>query len=545
MILMELSSDAFRMCHTLYLIFFFALATFVTVQFAATDFDDNPIIDRFGTNSVCVVLDDPPFSLFGSTLWFPATMLLLAFELFHFIQVYDHYHDEDAQYPITKGFFKYYRISTALECLSTIFFAQIFATSPTEYIYMHAWPYFGFTFFGVGLIILKRFLYNWKLHVLPWYVFVWIVILGINNIIFLIICIANLHGAKLWETYPWTIPLDDINSRVSMILALFGPPIIYGFFDVELDTVVVTLKRLHPEEEDIRNTSNARGVMRRLFQPISGWESEPDEAEIGLKTTFEIHPDAFRMCFYVYIVTFFALACFVTLIWGNIDWNDTVLVKRCGYSAYSNMFSYPPFSLFASTLWFPATILLLSFEVFDYVRVYGHYLDDDVQYPISKCFVLCYSMSTLFECLSVICFAQIFATSPSEQFQMHAWPFIIFVLSLWLMVLKHFLYLHKIKSVPNYGVIHVTLCFLVTLINVSLKLLNLFGLKLWESNPWTMTVSKINDALYAVLMVVAPMVIYGFIGNKLGAVVVSIKRYRNMIKKRDIGNNIEMSLLNS
>merc|ERR1712045_799283 len=98
----------------------------------------------------------------------------LAFEVLHFIQVYDHYHDEDAQYPITKGFYTYYRISTVVEIFGTICFAQIFATSPTEYMYMHVLPYAPFSLPGLWAIILKRFLYNWKLHVLPWYVFVWV-----------------------------------------------------------------------------------------------------------------------------------------------------------------------------------------------------------------------------------------------------------------------------------------------------------------------------------------------------------------------------------
>ena len=115
----EISPDALRMCWCLYSICFFAFATFITVQFAATDFNDNPIINRFGLNTTCVMLDDPPSALFGSTMWFPATMLLLSFEIFDYIRVRDHLHDEDAQYPVTKGFLSYYRVSTIAECLSS------------------------------------------------------------------------------------------------------------------------------------------------------------------------------------------------------------------------------------------------------------------------------------------------------------------------------------------------------------------------------------------------------------------------------------------
>lgn len=262
------------------------------------------------------------------------------------------------------------------------------------------------------------------------------------------------------------------------------------------------------------------------MQPITGWKAAPNT-----DTHFEVHPEAFRMCFYLYILLFFALASFVTLIWGDIDLIDNEMVDRFGYSTFSVIFSDPPFSLFASTLWFPATILLLSFELFDYIRVYHHYHDDDVPYSLSRCFFVYYSISTLIECVGVVCFSQIFATSPTEHIYMHSWPYIIFMVSLWLMVNKRFLYLYKVNVVSKYGVIHVISCSVITVIGISLYLPNLFGAKLWESHSWTMTLQKINDALYAVLMVVVSMVIYAVIGTKLDTVIVTVHRSLNAMNK--------------
>ena len=187
--------------------------------------------------------------------------------------------------------------------------------------------------------------------------------------------------------------------------------------------------------------------------------------------------------------------------------------------------SDPPFSLVASTLWFPATILLLSFELFDYIRVYDHYLDDDVRYPVSKCLYWLYSKWTVFECIGVVCFAQIFASSPNEHIYVHTYSFIIFVSALWRMVLKRFLYLRSVGAQPQFGVLHVLLCCVSTVIMMCLYLPNLHGAKLWESYPWTKTVQKVNDVFFAVLMLAVPMAIYGFIPQDfLDTVVVTVDR---------------------
>ena len=564
----EIFPEAFRMLTYLYLIFFMALGTIITILFADTDFTDNPIINRFGENNICIMFDDPPFSLFGSTLWYPATILWLSFELFDYIRVYDHYIDDDPtyhdQYPITKGFWIYYTVSTVMESLCSITFAQVFATSPVEHMYMHSWAYMGLMF-CLWLLVLKRYLYlkcvglQTKLHT------IFVVVCSITTIINYGIIIPNLYHARLWESYPWTSPLVTVNNRLYIVLHAFVPMVIYGFVGNELDTVLLTFRRViwvkgtrtetetetgtetvtatntgtftgitstrritETEMQKSSGVSRVTGLMRHLFQPISEWKTLYSKSNEMIKVTrFVTHPDSFRMCFYIYISLFLAVACFVTWLWGTIDLDDNIMVRRFGYSAFSVRFSDPPFSFFASTLWFPATILLLSFEVTDYLRVYFHYLDDCQQNPISKGFVAYYSVSTLIESLSVIWESQVFASSPSEHIYMHSVPYVTFAMTLCMMIGKQYLYHRKIGVTPRYGMIHVTLCLFTTLIAVALHLPNLFGAKLWQSYPWTMSIQKINDVLYAMLVVVAPMVVYGLIGKKLDTVIVTLKRARN------------------
>jgi len=236
----ELHPEAFRMLFYIYFIWFVICGYIVTMTWSDFDPEDNPILNRFGINNVCVLFDDPPFSLFASTLWFPAQILLLSFELFDYIRVRDHYLDGDDRYPVSKGFFVYYTISTAIESLSVVCFGQVFATSPTEHIYMHTWP-FTMLLITLWLMVLKRFLYLMKIRVLPWYGFLYVFLLAISTAIMLSLQIPNLYGAKLWETHPWTNYLAKYNPWE--LLSIGGPLVIYAVIGKKLDTVVLTLSR--------------------------------------------------------------------------------------------------------------------------------------------------------------------------------------------------------------------------------------------------------------------------------------------------------------
>merc|ERR1719300_1407346 len=99
----------------IYFTFFLMVGVFVTKTFSDVyDPEDNPVLNRFGTNNICVYFDDPPFNLIASTLWFPSQIMLLSFDLFDFIRVRDHYLETNDQYPITKGFYVYYTITTII-----------------------------------------------------------------------------------------------------------------------------------------------------------------------------------------------------------------------------------------------------------------------------------------------------------------------------------------------------------------------------------------------------------------------------------------------
>ena len=258
-----------------------------------------------------------------------------------------------------------------------------------------------------------------------------------------------------------------------------------------------------------------------MFCPLQRWETVYKECG-DAETHFEVHPEGFRMLFYVYFIFFFILANVISSNWGDLDLEDNPIFNRFGSNNPCVYFDGPPVSLFASTLWFPGQILLLLFEVFDFLRIRDHYLDGDDRYPISKGFFIYYSISTVIEIIAVVCFSQIFATSPYEHIYMHSIPYYVLICALWLMVLKRFLYLRKVRIVPWYGVFYVILLCISSLIMMGLGIPNLFGARLWESHPWTATLAVYNP--YTTLCTFGPLIIYAVIGQELDTLVFTVNR---------------------
>jgi len=247
--------EAFRMCYYVYFMFFLFIAIMISSTWAETDLNDNPILNRFGTNNLCIYLDDPPFSTFGLTLWFPALVLLLSYEILDFVRLYDHYLDTHCA-EVHRGFFIYYSVSTCVEMLSVIVFPQVFATSPTENIYVHSMPYF-MILYALWFIGLKRFLYLWRVgyfnqkEPVVWHAScVYMALSAATVVIKIATGVPNLFGAELWtyDSWSWLGPLVEFNGNLYLFLGLLCPLIIYGVIGKEMDTIVVTINRVVPSK---------------------------------------------------------------------------------------------------------------------------------------------------------------------------------------------------------------------------------------------------------------------------------------------------------
>ena len=131
---------------------------------------------------------------------------------------------------------------------------------------------------------------------------------------------------------------------------------------------------------------------------------------------------------------------------ADIPYDDNVFVQYFNGLSICIFFDYAPFGYFGALLWMPQILNLCIYEILDLLRVYDAYLDGMVNphednFKITKKFFHFYLVSTIFEIIGFIGFIQTLATSPVENWRVHAVPYLIMTYGLWTMAFKRFLYL--------------------------------------------------------------------------------------------------------
>ena len=230
----------------------------VSLLFGDIDYDDNPLINTFGANNICIYYDFAPFSYFGTTLWVFVLLPLLLYEILDLFRIYDSFMDKQ----VSKMFYNIYTIATIFEIVSSIVFIQITATSPVENIWFHVTPYiiWGYALFSLAL---KRFVFYYKLHFFQNHFpkcemffkflgFVHVFILLETAVYRTLILVPNMLGAKIWtiDGLGWTNTASDINGTLFLFTALFIPVVIFFGFAPHLEPIKIIINRhiTHAEE---------------------------------------------------------------------------------------------------------------------------------------------------------------------------------------------------------------------------------------------------------------------------------------------------------
>jgi len=107
---------------------------------------DNPIIHRYGANSVCIFIDEPPFMYTAAALYVPVALLFGMFALLKFARLYLEYHVGQVRLRTLRLF----GATAVVECICPCIFTQSFGTQPRQSEIGHALPY---VIFMVGLLV--------------------------------------------------------------------------------------------------------------------------------------------------------------------------------------------------------------------------------------------------------------------------------------------------------------------------------------------------------------------------------------------------------
>eukprot|EP01084_Bolivina_argentea_P274787 468472_1 len=275
--------------------------------------------------------------------------------------------------------------------------------------------------------------------------------------------------------------------------------------------------------------------LKLLFIPIQYVNTQNDELN-GVKTSLFIIPESFRMWFYFGFILFLSLAMIVTTNFSDIDLDsdDISIKKRFGAINSCVFFDYPPFTWFGATLWVPQVLNILIYEIFDYYRIYEEYLENN----ISKCFYNFYYICSIYESLTMIFFLQATATDPDENIYFHSLPYVLLLIGLWTLAIKHFIYF-KIKGIFNkYNkcVYYLGICYCVLItLSIVYKLItlsaNLFEAYLWTKHglEWTQHVSQYNEYLFLILAVICPIIIYFIFTKDLGGIQIGLDHKKKVM----------------
>tara|TARA_S200000501_G_scaffold69070_1_gene60996 strand:- start:720 stop:1484 length:765 start_codon:yes stop_codon:yes gene_type:complete len=127
----------------------------LTFNFADVDFQDNPLINMFGYNNICILFDSFPATYFLPMLWSVNFLLLFSYITLSWYRVYQMYLFDN--YP--KSNFTIFSTFSIFEYIGLIFFSGVFAANPNhEGMFLHTIP-FTFLIFALSLMGIKNYLF--------------------------------------------------------------------------------------------------------------------------------------------------------------------------------------------------------------------------------------------------------------------------------------------------------------------------------------------------------------------------------------------------
>ena len=271
-----------------------------------------------------------------------------------------------------------------------------------------------------------------------------------------------------------------------------------------------------------------------MFVPIKIVSNKKVNGSDDYETKVLVRPEAFRMLFYLLWFFYMASGILVsTYLSDTFDENDNLVRDFFGANNLCIYFDDKPFTYISVALWIPLMICLLLFEFFDAIRIYDSHLDGDHD---GKCFHIFYVSVTIYECISIIAFVQIFAVTPYENIYVHTLPYILLIFALWTLALKRYLYFRKSNNIiwqsrTNRigGAIYLITLLLSAIYKTFIGIIpNLFGAKLWQRDGWEWypIVSLINERLYTFCVIACPLIIYYKYGYPLRILSFVINRHK-------------------
>ena len=154
---------------------------------------------------------------------------------------------------------------------------------------------------------------------------------------------------------------------------------------------------------------------------------------------WSVQPEWVRFYAYLYFWLMVGIGAWLTFGHSHADFEHNPIMNRFGYNNICILFDSYPSTYVLPSIWSIGLILLASYVLTSWIRVYQQYAFDQ----ISRRNFMLFSASSLFEVLCFVVFTTVFSVGPDESMFAHLAPFTFLIVALSTLSAKNFTYYHS------------------------------------------------------------------------------------------------------
>ena len=154
------------------------------------------------------------------------------------------------------------------------------------------------------------------------------------------------------------------------------------------------------------------------------------------KITWAINPEILRIYSYLFFWIIIGCGWYFTKHHSDVDFHNNILIDTFGSNSICLLFDHPPGNYLLPSLWAINYLLLTSYSLSCWLRVYHEKALNHVENNRYIFFTTC----TIIEIFSFTVFSTIFAITPEENVAIHTLPYTFLIIGLSILSAKNYIY---------------------------------------------------------------------------------------------------------
>ena len=199
------------------------------------------------------------------------------------------------------------------------------------------------------------------------------------------------------------------------------------------------------------------------------------------RIVWSISPEGIRFYAYLSFWVLVIIGSWLTLYHSDVDFQNNPLMHMFGFNNICILFDTYPATYVLPSVWVISFLLLVSYIITSWIRVYQKYLLSTVSNRSFTLFTIC----TTVEFTSLCLFTTVFSIPPEESMIFHIAPFTCLILALSLLSIKNFVYYNRSANLgPNeikLGYIYLAIHLFASIIKMIMQINALAGDPLYST----------------------------------------------------------------